>query len=167
MGGYVPLNLPRNQSPSAHPERSALPFSKLSMENDSPDSLEQLNEEFVEAASQEVISKDNTLDYFEKDGQGFLVSKNPDYRGKDKKTQQERFILLYVWAYHSIYQEAVPNKKHLSQAAQKNGIYSKNFSTYTNEISNRFFIKSDGTLKLNPTGSKEIEKLFRKCRTQI
>ncbi|WNZ25435.1 hypothetical protein HJG54_22985 [Leptolyngbya sp. NK1-12] len=120
LGGYVPLTpSPKTREVAQPQQRLVLPFSPTTMENEQSEEQEDLNGEVVEAISQDVTNDKSPLDYFEKDGQGFLMSKNPDYRGKDKKTQQERFILLYVWAYNAIFQEPVPSKKHLSSAAKK------------------------------------------------
>lgn len=93
-----------------------------------------------------------------------MISKQPDYKGKNKKAQQERFVLLYVWAYSLIFNEAVPSKRHLNQAAKKNGILDANFSTYTNEISHHYFITSNGTFKLNHGGSRKIQEILSEIK---
>ncbi|MCK6626518.1 MAG: hypothetical protein L6R45_15240 [Anaerolineae bacterium] len=47
------------------------------------------------------------LDYFVKSEQGILISQSIDYKGKSRKEQQERFALLYVWAYNEILVKAM------------------------------------------------------------
>lgn len=67
---------------------------------------------------------------------------------------------MYVWAYNFICGEAVPTKEHLNQAARINGVYDKNYSKHLTDVANRFFIKSDGTFKLNPGGRSEVNKIL-------
>jgi hypothetical protein len=160
LGGYVPFNLPKSPKPMAHPQQIALPFSSASTDNDHFSQSEKLSEEPIETTSENILDKNSPSSYFERDEQGFLVSVTPDYKGKNKKLQQQRFSLLYVWAYNSICGEVVPGKTHLNQAAKINGVYDKNYSKHLTDVANRFFIKSDGTFKLNPGGRSEVNKIL-------
>ncbi|MDJ0579543.1 zinc ribbon domain-containing protein [Crocosphaera sp.] len=117
------------------------------------------NDTVIETNVQEISDNDSASNYFEKDGNGVLMQKHSDYKGKSKKAQQERFILVYVWAYNILFQEPVPNKKHLTEAAKKNNIYDSNFTTRLNNISQRYLVTPDDTFKLNPSGSEEVEKI--------
>jgi hypothetical protein len=160
LGGYVPFNPPKSPKPIARPQQLALPFSSASTDNNQFDQSEELIEESIETTSESVLDGNSPSSYFERDKQGFLVSVTPDYKGKNKKLQQQRFSLLYVWAYNFICGEAVPTKEHLNQAARINGVYDKNYSKHLTDVANRFFIKSDGTFKLNPGGRSEVNKIL-------
>jgi hypothetical protein len=162
LGGYVPLAPSPKTKPVTQPQQQlALPFLQASSGNEHLDQFEILDNETVDAVAGSTSDSSvglSTSDYFEKDGQGFLISRIHDYKGKNKKLQQQRFSTLYVWAYNSFNSEPVPNE-HLTQAAQRNGIYDKNFPTYVKEIAGRFFTKIDGSFKLNPAGSDEVNKI--------
>jgi len=161
MGDHLPL------TPSINPKEALIrkqqptlsAFQKSAQETrHNQDEMSQ--GEIIDTTSQNISEANSPSYYFEKDGQGFLVSKNPDYKGKNKKLQQQRFNLLYVWAYNLLYQEPVPNKEHINQAAKNNGIYDNNYPTYFNDVSNRFFIKIEGAFKLNPAGQIEVNKIL-------
>jgi hypothetical protein len=97
LGGYVPFNQPKSPKPIARPQQFALPFSSVSTDNNRFGQPEELIEESIETASESVLDGNSPSSYFEKDEQGFLISTTPDYKGKNKKLQQQRFSLLYVW----------------------------------------------------------------------
>jgi len=163
LGGYVPLSPSPKIKPVAQPQQQlALPFLQTSSNNEYLDQSEVLDNETVDtvarSTSDSIAISSTSADYFEKDGQGFLISRIHDYKGKNKKLQQQRFSTLYVWAYNSSNSKLVPNE-HLTQAAQQNGIYDQNFPTYVKEIAGRFFTKIDGAFKLNPAGSAEVTKI--------
>ena len=159
LGGYVPLTLPKGSKHVAQPQQQlALPFLQASEENGQLDQSEVTDNETVETTAKSISDSNSPLDYFEKDKEDFLISNNHDYKGKNKKLQQQRFSILYVWAYNSLNGEAVPND-HLTQAAQRNGVYDQNHPTYLKETANRFFTKLDGTFKLNPSGRVEVGKI--------
>lgn len=159
LGGYVPLVPPKKLKHVAQPQQQlALPFLQISEENGQPDRSEIMDDEAVETTARNVLDNSFPSNYFEKDGQGFLISNNHDYKGKNKKLQQQRFSILYVWAYNSLNGEPVLND-HLTQAAQRNGVYDQNYPTYLKEAATRFFIKLDGTFKLNPSGRAEVSKI--------
>ena len=160
LGGYVPLTPVKVAKRTSVPEQQHMlpPFQILEEEieqNKDEDSQEQTINNTVQSFSE----ANSPLSYFDKDGQGFLVSKTPDYKGKNKKLQQQRFSLLYVWAYNIVFDEPVL-KEHINQAAKVNGIYDKNYSNYLNDLANRFFVKSDRTFKVNPGGQSEIKKII-------
>ena len=117
-----------------------------------------MSDEAVEIPAKSIPDDNSPSDYFDKDGQGFLVSNNNDYKGRNKKLQQQRFSILYVWAHNSLNGEPVPND-HLTQAAQRNGVYDQNYPTYLKEAASRFFTKLDGAFKLNPSGRTEVSKI--------
>ncbi|MHC5932706.1 hypothetical protein [Nostoc sp.] len=167
MGGYVPL------TPVANPQRIIIreqqpvlpPFQKP-LEEATSSHDQALHDETINTTVQINIETNAPANYFEKDGQGILISINHDYKGKNKKAQQQRFSLLYVWAYNFLHEEPVPNKEHLNQAARTNGVHDQNYSTHLNDIANRFFIKSDGTFKVNPSGRAEVNKILAEMQNQ-
>ncbi len=158
LGGYVPLTPLKVAKPTSVREQQSLlpPFQALEEDNNTN---EYTQEQTIDATVQNLSEANSPLNYFDQDGQGFLVSKAPDYKGKNKKLQQQRFSLLYVWAYNIVFGEPVL-KEHINKAAQVNGIYDKNYSNYLTDLANRFFIKSDGTFKVNPGGQTEIKKII-------
>ncbi|MDG2991703.1 hypothetical protein L3556_12285 [Candidatus Synechococcus calcipolaris G9] len=162
LGGYVPLAPSQKTRPVTQSQQQlSSPFLPTSSGSEHLDQSEVLDSETVDTVAR--ISSENnaissTSEYFEKDGQGFLMSRIHDYKGRNKKLQQQRFSTLYVWAYNSFNNEPVPNE-HLTQAAQRNGIYDQNFPTYVKEVAGRFFTKIDGSFKLNPAGSAEVAKI--------
>jgi len=161
LGGYVPLTPPKSPKHIVKPQQQlVLPFLQTSEEDDQLDQAEIIDDKAVEITAKNISDDKFPSDYFEKDGQGVLISTTPDYKGKNKKVQQQRFSLLYVWAYNSLHGEAVPSKEHLTQAARTNGVYDNNYSKHFTDIANRSFIKSDGTFKLNPGGRSEINKIL-------
>ncbi|HEY9692316.1 MAG TPA: zinc ribbon domain-containing protein [Oculatellaceae cyanobacterium] len=161
LSDYVPLTPSKKTKPVAQPQQQlALPFLQTPVENNPSTQSEITDEDIVETTGKNVSDNHSASDYFEKDGQGILISTTPDYKGKNKKLQQQRFSLLYVWAYNILYEEPVPSKEHLNQAAKKNGVYDTNYSTNLNHIANLSFIKSDDTFKLNPGGRSEVLKVL-------
>jgi hypothetical protein len=160
LNGYVPLTTSVNPKRTLIYEQkpALLPFNQqVVVEEDLHTEI--IQEENDVASFQSTTQNDVVENYFDKDGKGFLVSKHPDYKGKNKKIQQQRFSLLYVWAYDLFFQQPVP-KENLNQAAKDNGIYDQNYTTYLGEVASRSFIKVDGTFKLNPGGHVEVQKIL-------
>lgn len=160
LGGYVPLtpvNIPKRTSFSEQ-QPILPPFQVLKEEVNHKQDIS-AQEQRINNTVEDQLEANSPLTYFDKDTQGFLVSKTPDYKGKNKKLQQQRFSLLYVWAYYLIFNEAVP-KEHLNQAAKANGMYDKNYAKYLDDVASRSFIKLDGTFKLNPGGQAEVHKII-------
>lgn len=160
LGSYVPLTPPKNPNHIVQPQQQvALPFIQTKEDNSQlVDQPEIINDEAVETTAKVVSDNRSPTDYFEKDEQGFLISNNHDYKGKNKKLQQQRFSVLYVWAYYSLNGELIPNE-HLTQAAKRNGVYDQNYHTHLKEAANHFFTKLDGAFKLNPSGRMEVSKI--------
>lgn len=160
LSGYVPLTMLKNpKQVTQFQQNLTFPFVQEASDGNHSEQSEITNEKLVETTAQNVSDDNPAYNYFDKDSQGFLISTNPDYKGKNKKLQQQRFSLLYVWAYNSINGEPVPSKDHLSQAARQNGIYDQNYSQHLNDVANRYFIKSDGTFKLNPSGKAHLKEI--------
>jgi hypothetical protein len=167
MGGYVPLTTVANpQRVVTREQQPVLPPFQKPLEEAQSSYDQALQEGTINTTVQNNLETNDPSNYFEKDGQGVLISINPDYKGKNKKAQQQRFSLLYVWAYNLLHEESVPNKEHLNQAARTNGVYDQNYSTHLNDIASRLFIKSDGTFKVNPSGRAEVNKIIAEMQNQ-
>jgi hypothetical protein len=158
----VPFTIPKNnpkQSLNAEPHIASRPLLQASSENAQLEQSEIINDEDEIITEKNVLNSSNNSPshYFEKDGRGLLISTTHDYKGKNKKIQQQRFSILYVWAYYSLNGNPVL-REHLIQAAKENGVYDKNnYLTYLKDVSGRFFTKLDDAFKLNPSGSAEVK----------
>lgn len=152
LTGHVPLARPRewSQSPVGNLRPALPPFQSIQEEPATPDEEKNVGTPAQLSAPEPTPASDDPNQFFKKDSEGYFISTSPDYKGKSKKVQQERFSLLYVWAYNLVNGEAMPNREHLTEAAKRNGIHNKNYTIYLTNIANKFFIKSDGTYKLNP-----------------
>lgn len=93
--------------------------------------------------------RDKALRFFEITGNDELIAKVTDYKGKTKKDQEQRFVILYVWAYSHIFSKAVPSRDHMNDAAKRAGLYDKNFATYFDQTAKTYLMASDGGYKLN------------------
>ena len=164
VGGYVPFSAPTSRLEVATIERQQQPivppFQVLeeTIENTQQNATLD-SEDKTEKEIEHYSDTNNASEYFEQDEEGFLVPQTRDYKGKNKKLQQQRFSLLYVWAYKLILQNSV-SIEHLTKAAKRNGIYDKNYTSYLSDIANRFFVKMDDTFKLNPAGEGEVGKVI-------
>ncbi|MGD2179817.1 hypothetical protein [Lusitaniella coriacea] len=160
LGGHVPFSPPTPPKPVTQPQQQpTLPSSQTLV-----DSEQSTQADLMDKSAAKTVAKYNShssdfspFDYFEKDGE-FLVSKNPDYKGKNKKLQQQRFSTLYVWAYFLINEEPVLQDR-LTKAAQRNGIYDSNYNRNVKEAASCFFVKLDDGFKLNPAGFTEVKKI--------
>lgn len=159
LGNYVPLAPPKSSKHIVQPQQQlAFRFLQPSAEDGQLAQSQILNDETIETTAKNISDNNSPSDYFEKDGQGFLISNNHDYKGKNKKLQQQRFSILYVWAYNSLNGEPVPID-HLTQAAQRNGVHDQNYAPYFKDAAKRFLIKLDGAFKINPSGQAEVNKI--------
>ena len=159
VGGYVPFSAPSNRQQVVtikQQQQPILPPFQVSeqIEKDTYRSQDNTEKEIQDSSDTNYASN-----YFEKDDNGYLVSKFPDYKGKNKKLQQQRFNLLYVWA-HELYFNSSVSKEHLNQASKINGIYDRNYANYLKDTANRFLINNSDTFKLNPTGKGEVDKIL-------
>jgi hypothetical protein len=113
-----------------------------------------------------ILEENIAANYFDKDGQDYLISRSPDYKGKNKKTQQQRFILLYALAHYLFFKQSV-TKDHLIQAAKINKIYeSKNYAGYFSEVAKKYFMNIDGAFKLNPAGQVEVNTILSEMQDE-
>jgi hypothetical protein len=165
LSGYVPLTTPKNPKQVVQSQQQlTFPFVQTASGENHLDHSEINNEEVLEITAKNVSDDSPAYDYFDRDSEGYLISTSPDYKGKNKKLQQQRFSLLYVWAYNSINGETVPIKEHLSKAARLNGVYDQNYSQNLTDVANRYFIKADGTFKLNPSGKVHLNEIQKEMK---
>lgn len=98
--------------------------------------------------------------YFNRNGDYLEAAADSlDYGGLTKKDQQVRFLLMYLWAYPLIFEQSVPDREHLYEAARKNGAWSTHLSTYLSNAADKY-LNSDGPgLSLKPGGKAQIKKI--------
>lgn len=97
---------------------------------------------------------------FEANAKGILISQWTDYKGQTKKEQQERFCLLYVWAYNLLYSDVKLTKGNILDAAKSNGVYDRNLSHYLTKICSDSFMHLDGGYKLKPVMRGRVETII-------
>jgi hypothetical protein len=140
------------------------PFLEPFLETSEPDIEDENNNhdtdplQFTQMA-ENVASNNQALNLFEKDGEDNLISSSPDYKGKSKKAQQYRFILLYVSAYHDIFNGSLPSKEHINKAAKSAGLHDQNFATnFTQTAKENLIHTSTGAgYKLNTIGNQKVK----------
>lgn len=155
LGGLVAI--PRINGP--HPTtRPVIAQPTLPLPDDG-NTIEQVSEPLHSAPAPASDSKTRALQFFEEEGEG-LVAKTPDFKGQSKKEQQQRFLVLYVWAYYHIFDRAVPSRDHLITAAKRTGLLDKNFARYFSTTAQQHLITSDGGYKVNTLGTAEALKIL-------
>jgi hypothetical protein len=87
---------------------------------------------------------------FEADGDGSLTAIEKDFKGKNKKDQQKRFALLYVWAYHQLIGQPMPSREHMLAAAKKAHLFDSAFARYFDELVRESLYPSGTGLKVKP-----------------
>lgn len=109
-----------------------------------------------------IASNNQAQNLFEMDGEDNLISSNPDYKGKSKKAQQHRFILLYVCAYHDIFNGSLPSKDHINKAAKSAGLHDQNFAAnFTQTAKENLIHTSTGAgYKLNTIGNQKVKEFI-------
>ena len=147
----------RNTKPSPPLEKRLLP---------SPENQEQaiepiIQDDSIKEESAVISDKEKALSFFEKNGDQTLVAKITDYKGKTKKEQQQRFLLMYVWAYQCIFAIPVNDKEHLINAAKKASIYDKNWNTNINSIVKECLMFADNGYKINVSGENKIQPIIQ------
>ncbi len=120
FGGMSPSRLVHQSAEINSPPSKKL----LSLPQDNPDEADQVVEGYHSVEQSSTLSgneddRDRAFQFFEVDGEAELVAKVTDYKGKTKKEQQQRFILVYVWAFLHIFGRAVPSKEHINSAAKR------------------------------------------------
>ena len=166
--GQFPLNGLGGNSTDSHKQKSLPPSinqgaidvtpEKNVVNNGASDTLKTPSVQFKQGTS------DVATDYFEVDEKGFLISKQPDYKGTSKKVQQDRFCVTYIWAYQGIHKAPVPSKEHIMQAAKLNGFYDKNFTIYLDRLAKTNFVVTDKTYKLNPGAQLKIAEILKEMQ---
>lgn len=162
VSGYVPFFDPSNRQQTVYTkqQKPLLPSQVLEETTENTEiNVTSNSKNNIEKQTQHDSEVNDALKYFEQDENGFLVSKTRDYKGKNKKLQQQRFISLYVWGYKLLLHNSV-SKEHLYQAAKINGIYDKNYSNYLQDTVNSFFVIISSSFKLNPAGKDEVYKII-------
>ena len=164
LNGYVPLTpaktIKQVTTVTQPQQQLSLPSLQIPEGSSQVDKSEIMENKVIETSVKSVSGNNAVSDYFVSNAQGLLISFTKDYKGKSKKLQQQRFSLLYVWAYEAFHEKVLPSKEHLIQAARANEIYDNHYSENFDDVANRYFIKFDNTFKLNPSGRSELDKLL-------
>lgn len=121
LSNHVSLNVPLDSPHRAviTEPTNTLPSSEELKEETESSLDESIQEKIVGNVHLQDSDSYKPLKYFVKDEQDYLISTSPDYKGKNKKNQQERFCLLYVWAYKLIYKNQYRVKNILTVQLEK------------------------------------------------
>jgi len=103
---------------------------------------------------------DKIARYFEQDGADSLVCLVADYKGETKKDQQQRFILLYIYAYHQFFNHPLPEQKYVIKALQNRNMFDNNVYKHFPSVESRYLIKVEAGYRVNTDGVKEIERII-------
>lgn len=104
--------------------------------------------------------KEKALRFFEVEGDNELIVKVPDYKGKSKKEQQQRFTLMYVWAYRHISESAQLSKEHMNSAAKKANLYDSNWANYFEKAAKEFLMNTEAGYKINAPGETKVNQII-------
>lgn len=110
--------------------------------------------------SQSDSDKDKALRLFEVDADDELVARATDYKGKSKKEQQQRFILLYIWAYQHVFGRAVPSKEHMNNAAKRASLHDSNFANHFGQTTKEFLMLGDAGYKVKTPGIAKVDEII-------
>lgn len=132
-----------------------------------PQSLQVPSEEDSITESTQVVEpvqiSEDTVDkisrFFEADGEDSLTAKVIDFKGKTKKEQQKRFIILYTWAYQHHFNQPLPSKEHMYAAAKKSKLFDNNFQRYLDEVIREHLYPVGSGHKLNSQGLVSANKI--------
>lgn len=159
FGGMSTSNLISQSAEINSPPQKLLPLPQ-----DNQDEGDQAVEDYSADQSSTPLSnkddKDRALRFFEVDGEAELVAKITDYKGKSKKEQQQRFILVYVWAFQHIFSRAVPSKEHINNAAKKSVLYDNNFANHFGQTSKEFLMLREAGYKINSPGIARVNEII-------
>lgn len=116
-------------------------------------------EETTSKRGSEVGDSSKASRYFKLRGEE-LVSQFADFKGPTKRAQQERFILLFIWAYNELV-ERPPTKEQLIEASRKRKLHDTNFANYYSNMASQFLLGGDEELELNPDGQRKVQETLQ------
>lgn len=102
------------------------------------------------------------MQLFKPHGENELIPKLVDFKGKSWKQQQQRFILLYVWAYSEILGRPAPSKDSIMEVAKKSSnIYDRNnMRRHYEEVANEYLLSTNEGLELNPRAFQFVQEIL-------
>lgn len=107
------------------------------------------------------IKADTSLSrFFVKDGEADLVAQTKDFKGKNKKEQQIRFMLMFVGAYKELYHKPVPNQQSIFNALANSNMLDINAKAIHFQTVKKYLTSLDQGLVLNFEGEKEIKNII-------
>lgn len=89
-----------------------------------------------------------------------LEIKLTDFKGKTRKDQMRRFILLFVWGYNNCFAEPVPNREPITQMAKELNVWDTTFSHLITQMQKDVLLKSDDGIRLTPGTDYEIKTIL-------
>lgn len=165
MPQYKPIS--RLVEVNSHQKQNALLSSSNSQQTDIYQDSEidpQTQQEDANAfngLSNKASSNNQANKYFRQTGKDEIIPKQVDFKGVKRRDQQQRFIILYIWAYYEIFTKPVPTQKYIVDTAKKISLHNSNFKDYFEETANEFLIEIDGQFELNPSGEQFIQKITK------
>jgi len=165
FGGRGSLNRLKNQTAKVNQVDSrALPSPPIEevVEGDieTPDAMQD-----SPAPAQDGNLSADAAQFFEKDeGNEQLFAKVTDYNGKSRRMTQQRFMLMYCWAYQKMFGKAVPSKDHLIEATKRSGIYDPHIPEYFDQMLNKLLMPIGTGFKPNPEGDKLVLAIIEELK---
>lgn len=114
------------------------------------------------ASNSNIDHQPNAEDYFSVsivNGQEELTLTEHDYKGKTKKDQQQRFILLYAKASEAHFAKST-NKETVFAAAKKQGLHNQHFLETFKQTVREFFTPGDAGIQLHRKGVTKADAIL-------
>lgn len=89
-----------------------------------------------------------------------LEIKLRDFKGKTKKEQQRRLVLLFVWAYRRFFDQPVKSRTPILAIAKGKHIWDTSFSNLITNMQQDLIIEDEEGIVLSPTGESEIDTIL-------
>jgi hypothetical protein len=99
--------------------------------------------------------------YFEEDGNGSIIAKTIDFKGKNKKGQQINFMILFAGAYKSFFHKPVPTEQIFFDALKVKNMLDINVkTTYFKYVVTHYLMKVGNGYSLANPGETEIDRIL-------
>lgn len=94
--------------------------------------------------------------------EGNLIAKEKDFKGKSKKEQQKRIVILAAWAYNQLLQKPIPSKDYLKAVVTAANLYDENFrKMYFPETLREYItVVGNDSIALNNDGEKKANLIL-------
>lgn len=168
VGQYLPNSL-FTDPPLAFPGQNAPPLVKTPSIpiNSSDNENERLVSSIVHQEDNRIEDNrinDTQTDWIEqyvfKNGERLEI-KLTDFKGKTRKEQMRRFVLLFVWGYNKYFSQPVPNREPITRSAKELNVWDTTFSHLITQLEKKVLVKSDDGIRLAPGANSEITTLLQ------